>query len=345
MSVDSAAREILEWYDASARALPWRHPPRVPGRADPYRVWLSEIMLQQTTVAMAAPYFEKFTARWPTVQALAASDDSEVMTAWAGLGYYARARNLLACARVVAARGGFPETEAELLGLPGIGPYTAAAIAAIAFDRRATVVDGNVERVMSRLFAVETPLPAAKRELCAHAASLTPDERPGDYAQAVMDLGATVCTPRSPACGRCPWNGRCAAFGAGNPDRYPVKAAKAPRPTRYGTAWWIEAGGDVLLVRRPARGLLGGMVALPTSTFGPERDGAVAPIETAWTRVPEPVRHGFTHFELVLDVAVARLSERPAIEGDWHPIARIDEAGLPTLFRRAAEAAMAPRLI
>jgi A/G-specific adenine glycosylase len=345
MPVDSAAAEILTWYDGHARALPWRRPPGAPGAADPYRVWLSEIMLQQTTVAMATPYFETFTSRWPAVEALAAADDTQVMSAWAGLGYYARARNLLACAREVAARGGFPDTEAELLRLPGVGPYTAAAIAAIAFDRPATVVDGNVERVMSRVFAVDTPLPQAKAELRAYAASLTPHERPGDYAQAVMDLGATVCTPRSPACGRCPWSGRCAAFAKGEPERYPVKGVKPPRPTRYGTAWWIEVDGDVLLVRRPAKGLLGGMIALPASEFAAERGAGVAPVEAEWSIVPEPVRHGFTHFDLVLDVMKARLPERPALGGEWHPIRRIEQAGLPTLFRRAAEAALTTRLL
>jgi len=345
MPVDSAAREILAWYDTNARALPWRHPPGVPGRTDPYRVWLSEIMLQQTTVAMASPYFDRFTARWPTVEALAAADDAEVMTAWAGLGYYARARNLLACAREVSARGGFPDTEAGLLTLPGVGPYTAAAVAAIAFDRPAAVVDGNVERVMSRVFAVETPLPRAKPELRVHAAALTPEDRPGDYAQAVMDLGATVCMPRRPACGRCPWNQRCRAFAAGNPERYPVKGAKPARPTRYGTAWWIEVDGEVLLVRRPAKGLLGGMIALPASDFRPEPTPARAPVEAAWTLAPEPVRHGFTHFDLVLDVATTRLAERPPLEGEWHPVAGLDRAGLPTLFRRAADAATTPRLL
>ena len=345
MPVDSAADHILAWYDGCARALPWRHPPGLPGRTDAYRVWLSEIMLQQTTVAMATPYFETFTARWPTIEALAAADDAEVMTAWAGLGYYARARNLLACARAVAARGGFPDTEVELRALPGIGPYTAAAVAAIAFGRPAAVVDGNVERVMSRLFAVETPLPAAKAELRMHASSLTPAERPGDYAQAVMDLGATICTPRSPACGRCPWNDRCAAFAAGTPQRYPLKSAKAARPTRYGTAWWIEAAGEVLLVRRPPKGLLGGMVALPTSDFALERSLSAGPIDVEWSWLTEPVRHSFTHFDMLLDVAKVRLAKRPPIEGEWHPVADVDRAGLPTLFRRAAEAALMPRLL
>ncbi|MFC3714174.1 A/G-specific adenine glycosylase [Sphingoaurantiacus capsulatus] len=345
MPVDSAAREILAWYDANARAMPWRRAPGANVPVDPYRVWLSEVMLQQTTVAMATPYFEKFTGMWPTVEALASAEDAAVMSAWAGLGYYARARNLLACARAVAERGGFPGSEAELLTLPGVGPYTAAAVASIAFDEAAPVVDGNVERVMSRLFAVETPLPAGKRELRAHAAALTPTMRPGDYAQAVMDLGATICTPKKPRCGACPWQGRCAAFAAGNPERYPLKAPRAARPTRYGTAWWIEAEGHVLLVRRPPKGLLGGMVALPASEFALERVEGGAPVEAAWSRVPEPVRHAFTHFDLVLDVAAVRLPRRPDVEGEWHPIATIDAAGLPTLFRRAADAAMTPCLL
>ncbi|MDO9489723.1 MAG: NUDIX domain-containing protein, partial [Sphingomonadaceae bacterium] len=274
-----------------------------------------------------------------------AADDAEVMSAWAGLGYYARARNLLAGARAVAARGGFPNSEAELLKLPGVGPYTAAAVASIAFDQRAVVVDGNVERVMSRLFAVESPLPAAKAELRERADSLTPDQRPGDYAQAVMDLGATICTPRSPSCSRCPWQGRCAAYAAGNPERYPLKSPKAARPTRYGTAWWIEADRHVLLVTRPPKGLLGGMVALPTSDFSLEPDDAVAPVTAAWSRVPEPVRHAFTHFDLVLEVAKAILPARPNLHGAWHPVSEIGAAGLPTLFKRAAEAATMPRLL
>jgi A/G-specific adenine glycosylase len=345
MAVDSAAQRLLAWYDSEARTLPWRHAPGATGRPDPYKVWLSEVMLQQTTVAAVIPYFETFTRTWPGVESLAAAEDAAVMSAWAGLGYYARARNLLACARKVVAVGGFPDDEAGLRSLPGIGAYTAAAIAAIAFGRSAVVVDGNVERVMSRIFAVKTPMPQARPELRAHAASLTPEARAGDYAQAVMDLGATICTPRSPACPRCPWSERCAAFAAGDPERYPVKGIKRERPTRYGTAWWIEVADHVLLVRRPPRGLLGGMPALPTSEFAAERDAATAPLAADWTLVPEPVRHGFTHFELVLDVATTRLDVRPDIPGDWHRIAKLDEVGLPTLFRRAVKAATMPRLL
>jgi A/G-specific adenine glycosylase len=306
-------------------------------------------MLQQTTVAAVIPYFERFTSRWPTVEALAASDDAEVMSAWAGLGYYARARNLLACARVVAGEcgGRFPRTEAGLLELPGVGAYTAAAIASIAFGKRAVVVDGNVERVIARVFAVDAPLPAAKPVIRARADELTPAERPGDYAQAVMDLGATICTPRNPACSRCPWTTICRAFAKGAQERYPVKAAKAARPTRYGVAYWIKVADHVLLVRRPAKGLLGGMRALPTSGWHAARVAPAAeePISTDWHLAPAPVRHGFTHFELVLDVAKAELPERPLIGGDWVPTGALDQAGLPTLFRRCVEAATAPLLL
>src|SRR6056297_1691434 len=234
-------QELLRWYDSHARALPWRVPPaeRMAGlRPDPYRVWLSEVMLQQTTVAAVKAYFERFTMLWPTVTDLAATPDAQVMGEWAGLGYYARARNLLKCARVVAEDHGgqFPQDHATLLTLPGIGPYTAAAIAAIAFDQPETVMDGNVERVMARLFDEHTPLPAAKPILKAHAANLTPDKRPGDYAQAVMDLGATICTPRNPACGICPWRTPCRARAAGIAAGLPARAPKTPKPTRYGIA-------------------------------------------------------------------------------------------------------------
>ncbi len=347
MPVDEdAAGRLLAWYDRHARALPWRAPPGAPP-AEAYRVWLSEVMLQQTTVAAVIPYFERFTARWPTVRALAAAEDSEVMTAWAGLGYYARARNLLACARAVTALGGFPGTEDGLRALPGIGAYTAAAIAAIAFDRPAVVVDGNIERVMTRMFAIGTPMPQARPEIRARAAALTPGHRPGDYAQAAMDLGATICTPRSPACGRCPWNDRCAAFAEGQPERYPVKAPKAARPTRHGVAYWLEVEGHVLLTRRPPKGLLGGMRAFPTSTWhaASVAPGTEAPLVTDWVALPSPVTHGFTHFELVLTVAKAVLPVRPAIEGEWITLAEIEAAGLPTLFRKVAEAARRPSLL
>jgi A/G-specific adenine glycosylase len=311
------------------RRLPWRA--EAGARPDPYRVWLSEVMLQQTTVAAVKPYFEAFSARWPTVQALAAAQDGEVMAAWAGLGYYARARNLLACARSVAnAHGGrFPDTEAALLKLPGIGPYTAAAIAAIAFGRRAVVVDGNVERVIARLHALEEPLPRARPRIRALVAAMTPDEEAGDFAQAMMDLGATICTPRGPACGRCPLQSCCAAFREGAPELYPVKPPKAARPRREGAAYWLEHGGEVLLVRRPASGLLGGMLGLPTEP----------PALAEW-REAGAVDHVFTHFALTMTLMCAETAMRPdgidRYDGLWWPVERIGEAGLPTLFAKLA---------
>jgi A/G-specific adenine glycosylase len=335
---------ILGWYDENARALPWRIGPA--GRArrlrpDPYRVWLSEIMLQQTTVPHATPYFLAFTRRWPTVAALAAAAEGEVMAAWAGLGYYARARNLIACARVVAGQlgGAFPDTEAGLAALPGVGPYTAAAIAAIAFDRPANVVDGNVERVMARLFAVETPLPAAKPELHRLAATLVTDERPGDWAQALMDLGATLCTPAAPACERCPAADGCHALAGGAPQRYPLRQAKAERPQRYGAAYVLTSGDRVALVRRPARGLLGGMLALPTAEWraSPLTDAeaiAAAPVAAAW-RDAGAIDHTFTHFALALRVLRAEGEWPGAI---WTPVPGLD--AMPTVFLKAARQAL-----
>jgi A/G-specific adenine glycosylase len=328
---------LLAWYDRMARPLPWRVRPaeRAAGRLpDPYRVWLSEIMLQQTTVAAVLPYFAAFTSRWPSAAALAAASEAEVMAAWAGLGYYARARNLVACARTVAAAGGrFPDTEAGLRALPGIGPYTAAAIAAIAFDRKAVVVDGNVERVMARLFAVATPLPDAKPVLRARAADLTPAERPGDYAQAVMDLGATVCVPRCPACGVCPWLRACVGRAAGIAPALPLKRDKAAKPIRRGTAWVaLRADGAVLLEERPARGLLGGMLGLPGG--GWDGAGAAAPFAADW-RAAGSVRHTFTHFYLELTVEAARIppSLRPE-RGCFRPAGDALPA-LPTVMRKA----------
>jgi A/G-specific adenine glycosylase len=335
MRVDTSTA-LLAWYDAHARALPWRAPPGSPA-PDPYAVWLSEIMLQQTTVAAVRPYFAAFLKAWPTVQALAAADEADVLTAWAGLGYYARARNLIACARAVARDhdGRFPNHEAGLLTLPGIGRYTAAAIAAIAFGQRAVVVDANVERVVSRLFALADPLPAARPKLHALADSITPDDRSGDFAQAMMDLGSTICTTRNPACAICPLIAHCAAVKTGAPDLYPVKAAKKPRPQRLGTAFWLERDGHVLLCRRPPRGMLGGMRALPTGPWADADPGlAEAPAEADW-RALGRVSHIFTHFALNLTIVSARLAES-GVEGEWWPIDRLDEAGLPTLFAKAA---------
>ena len=334
MSVD-ASNALLAWYAVDKRKLPWR---ATGGEtADPYRVWLSEVMLQQTTVAAVRPYFEKFTSRWPNVEALAAAEDSEVMTAWAGLGYYARARNLLACARAVAGghRGRFPDDEAELRKLPGIGRYTAAAISSIAYGRRAVVVDGNVERVVSRLFAVKEALPGAREKLYALADRLTPSERCGDHAQAMMDLGATICTPRKPECGRCPLSYACTARMEGQPELYPVKAPKAAKPRKRGVAYWLEHDGHVMLVRRPARGLLGGMLALPTGAWGADAEPENgAPAAAEWKEAGE-IDHVFTHFALNLRVHCAVAEARGA--GDiWWPIGELEQAGLPTVFAKAA---------
>jgi A/G-specific adenine glycosylase len=338
----AAFRErLLAWYDAGARTLPWRVPA---GRADPYRVWLSEVMLQQTTVPHATPYFLKFTERWPTVGDLAAAEDGEVMSAWAGLGYYARARNLLACARAVAGEHGgvFPDSYEGLRALPGVGDYTAAAVAAIAFDQPATVVDGNVERVVSRVFAVTTPLPAAKAELKRRAGELAHPTRPGDWAQATMDLGAVICRPKSPLCDRCPVAEFCRARAAGEQERYPLKAAKAERPRRYGVAYVLTRAGEVALVRRPAKGLLGGMLALPTSEWRStplswEEALEAAPGEADW-REAARVEHVFTHFALTLTVLRA---EAPAgLEAQWSS----DLGGLPSVFLKAARAGTGPLL-
>lgn len=339
---DNVSRDIadllLDWYDANARVLPWRAPPGTPA-PDPYRVWLSEVMLQQTQVATVIPYFGKFTARWPDFASLAAVDDADLMSAWAGLGYYARARNLLAAARAVATEYGgvLPGTEAQLRGLPGFGPYTAAAVAAIAFGQRAVVVDGNVERVIARLFAVADPLPGAKPRIRVLADSVTPAERAGDFAQAMMDLGATICTPRSPECLLCPLSANCTARAEGRPETYPVKSPKRARPTRYGTMFWARRGDDVLLVRRPAKGLLGGMRALPTGPWA-DTPPAVedAPFAAAWTLHNATVTHGFTHFELVCTLVSVTLDRHAEVHGEWWPIADLDNAGLPTVFAKAA---------
>jgi A/G-specific adenine glycosylase len=332
--------QILDWYDRHARVMPWRISPqdRAAGvRPDPYRVWLSEVMLQQTTVAAVTDYFRRFTARWPTVTALAAAEDAQVMGEWAGLGYYARARNLLKCARaVVADHGGvFPASREGLLTLPGIGPYTASAIAAIAHDAAATVVDGNVERVMARMFLVETPLPAAKPILTAHATGLTPAQRPGDYAQAVMDLGATICTPRNPACGICPWSQACIARQAGVQADLPRKVPKADKPLRRGTLWLGHRDGAWLLERRADRGLLGGMLGWPGDSW--DGAGGPAPALADWSELGE-VRHTFTHFHLVLSVLTARI-DGPVTRGEWQTHSDFRPADLPTVMRKAFDLA------
>lgn len=330
------APHLLDWYDRHARILPWRVPPGG-GKADPYRVWLSEIMLQQTTVAAVKDYFLRFTHLWPDVAALAAAPDQQVMGEWAGLGYYARARNLLACARKVVDSGGFPKDRQRLQTLPGVGPYTSAAIAAIAYDQPETVVDGNVERVVSRLHAVQTPLPAAKPELIALAEALTPPARPGDYAQAMMDLGATICTPRNPACGICPLIDDCDARAQGIAAELPRKTPKAAKPDRIGVAWVARHGDSVVLEERPAKGLLGGTLAFPSSGW----DGRDIPPPGAadWQEIGH-VRHVFTHFNLSLMVMMGDLQTAPD-RGHLVAVGKVDRNALPGLMRKVWDMARA----
>ena len=346
------AAQLLGWYGRQARVLPWRVPPGSGKRADPYRVWLSEIMLQQTTVAAVGPYFARFLQRWPTLADLAVAPLDDVLHAWAGLGYYSRARNLHACAVQLAASGGaFPQTEAELLQLKGVGGYTAAAIASIAFGQKATVVDGNVERVVARLFRVETPLPLAKIELKKLAAIITPDHRAGDYAQAMMDLGATVCTPRNPKCMVCPVRDHCAAFAAGVQDQLPRRAPKLARPERRGIAYWLEDApihkdGRVLLRRRPPTGLLGGMVEVPSSDWREDElpeIGTQAPLDADWIETGRRVRHVFTHFGLELEIVRAVVRRPPALPAPylWATLAQMDVLALPTAMRKIIDAMIA----
>ena len=322
---------LLAWFDRHARTLPWRAP--IGQARDPYRVWLAEIMLQQTTVPHAAPYFEAFTRRWPTVEDLAAAPDEEVMRAWAGLGYYARARNLLKCAREVAARGSFPETSAGLRELPGIGPYTAGAIAALAFGEQVAAVDGNVDRVFARLLALKGEWTAEKKRIAAEVSALVPAQRPGDFAEALMDLGATICTPAAPNCMICPLTDMCAARAEGSPERYPIKPAKAAKPVRYGHVWVHRKDGQVWLVRRPPEGLLGGMLALSSSEWREGKRLVPAPETQAdWQELGE-VRHVFTHFSLILTVWSADVKRKPSGGGEW--VDPSEETGLPTVFAKA----------
>jgi A/G-specific adenine glycosylase len=344
------AQDLLAWYDRHRRRLPWR---ALPGRhSDPYAVWLSEIMLQQTTVTAVKPYYEAFLTRWPKVEDLAGAPVEDVMTAWAGLGYYARARNLHKCANVVAADHGghFPDTEEALRALPGIGPYTAAAIAAIAFGRSAVAVDGNVERVMARLFAVTEPLPQSKARLRELAAKLTPLERAGDYAQGVMDLGATVCTPTSPACVICPWSEACEGRKQGIAETLPRKAKKAETPLRHGIAFWmVRADGCVALQRRPPKGLLGGMTEVPGSVWRAKAWSAaeaarISPVKAKWRALPGIVSHTFTHFRLEMTARTANLTAAQAkkLGPDilWTPLDQIGRAGLPSVMAKVAALAL-----
>jgi len=342
-SVDLRTAALLAWYDRAGRDLPWRVKS---GRAEPYRVWLSEIMLQQTGVEAVKPYFAKFLALWPDVRALAAAEDHAVMTAWAGLGYYARARNLLACARAVAddLDGRFPETEAGLRALPGIGAYTAAAIAAIAFGERAIVIDGNIERVVTRLSAIDTPLPKAKAEIHAVLDGMVPADRPGDFAQGLMDLGATICTPRSPSCLLCPLSEACLARARGQPTAFPVKPAKKRRKQLQGLAFVVlDAQARILLRTRAGKGLLAGMAEVPNVDWsaGAGSLGA-APFQAEWRRLNQPVVHVFTHIDLRMEIAVARLpATAPAPEGmRWVAATTLDAEPVPTLFRKVIEAGL-----
>ena len=338
------APALLDWYDTHARELPWRVSPTAHAagtQPDPYRIWLSEIMLQQTTVAAVTSYFNRFVGLWPRVQDLAGAEDAAVMGEWAGLGYYARARNLLKCAReITSSHGGtFPDRYDALIDLPGIGPYTAAAISSIAFGRPETVVDGNVERVIARIYAIETPLPAAKPEIKIKAGHLTPKTRPGDYAQAVMDLGATICTPKSPACGICPWMQGCAARERGDPQTFPHKTPKAAKPVRHGFVYVVQReDGAWLLETRPPKGLLGGMLGWPTSEWG-EAPADTPPLNAEWISANAEVRHTFTHFHLRLQLRVARVTSAAPLRAAFVPADQFRPSDLPTVMRKAFDLA------
>lgn len=335
---------LLAWYDRHHRELPWRITPgaQTKGmRADPYHVWLSEVMLQQTTVQAVKPYFAKFLALWPTVNDLAAAPVDDVMAAWAGLGYYARARNLKKCAEAVAAdhAGLFPDTEEGLRALPGIGDYTSAAVAAIAFNRPSAVMDGNVERVISRLYAISDPLPGSKPAMKTRVKALTPDTRPGDFAQGMMDLGATICTPKRPACALCPLNAHCLALANHEPERFPVKAAKKEKPVRLGAAFVaVNREGEILLRRRITSGLLGGMTEVPTTAWTSRMDGGTgvehAPFPADWQECGA-ITHVFTHFELHLSVYRVQVEDRCCDNGWWEPVTNLEAQALPTVMKKA----------
>ncbi len=343
------SRKLLSWYDIHHRELPWRVTPGMAAKGvvnNPYHVWLSEVMLQQTTVQAVKAYFEKFTSLWPEIEDLASASEEDVMKAWAGLGYYARARNLKKCAETIAHDygGRFPATKTELKTLPGIGDYTAAAIAAIAFNQPAAVMDGNVERVVSRLFAISDPLPGSKPAMKAKVDALTPANRPGDFAQAMMDLGATICTPKRPACALCPFKADCRALDAHDPELFPVKAPKKARPLRLGAAFVAQnPDGDIWLQRRRPSGLLGGMSEVPTTEWNSRHDGATdvsaAPCPADWQPCGS-VSHVFTHFELRLSVYLARNVKAVPGHGWWSPVANIDGEALPTVMKKAINAAI-----
>lgn len=344
-SIPARARKISAnigaHYVDNARKLPWRSPPGS-NLPDPYHVWLSEVMLQQTTVGAVKSYFEKFTRRWPTVQDLAHADEADVMAAWAGLGYYARARNLRKCAVHVTENmnGIFPQKESELLKLPGVGAYTAAAIAAIAFAERAVVVDANIERLVARLFAIDTPLPKGKTEIRAAMDAITPRHGAGDFAQACMDIGATICTSKNPKCDICPVRKQCAGFKAGDMERYPVKPPKKAKPVRRARFFWIEQQDRILLATRPPKGMLGGMRSLPDDGWAAGNDGhATPPMAGEWRVHDNIVQHSFTHFSLEVDLAVYHAGKMVTNSDDniWWPLDNIAEAGLPTLYAKAVD--------
>lgn len=343
-STGDISRPLLRWYEKNARDLPWRvgpKPRKAGARPDPYAVWLSEIMLQQTTVATVAPRYHEFLKRWPTVADMAAAPLDDILGAWAGLGYYARARNLHKCATEVATRGGFPDAEEKLKELPGIGDYTAAAIAAIAFDKRAVVVDGNVERVVARLFAIETPLPAAKPEIKKRASEIWPAKRSGDFAQALMDLGAEICRPKNPSCSLCPISSACKAYARGAPEDFPKKAPKKAKPNRIGAVFALtNAKGEMLFERRPEKGLLGGMLGVPGTGWAKDLPGDVftsAPAKVKWKRIGE-ITHTFTHFHLTLDVYAGAAPKGFRRNANQQWIAPAD-AKLPTVMKKAVSLA------
>ncbi len=338
----SLSARLLAWYDIHRRVLPWRAPHGK--RADPYRVWLSEIMLQQTTVQAVGNYYRKFLTLWPDVKALADAKQDDVLAAWAGLGYYARARNLHAAAKRVAGEmgGKFPTTAEGLQALPGVGGYTSAAIAAIAYDEKQAAMDANAERVIARLYAVQTPMPKAKAQLHAYCSALVP-ERAGDFAQALMDLGSAICTPKRPACANCPWTDDCLARRRGIQEQLPVKAPKMARPLKRGAAFVaLDGQGAVLLVKRPDKGLLASMLEPPLGPWGESFPSAAtalkqAPFAAQWKKRPGIVRHGFTHFELETEVYVAEVSKRPGFKGDWIAAEKLRDVALPTVMRKIVE--------
>ena len=336
------AQKLLDWFDQHRRSFAWR---ALPGEIiDPYKVWLSEIMLQQTTTDTVRGYFGKFISRWPTIEDLAAAELDEVLQIWQGLGYYARARNLHKCAKLIVADydGKFPEKEASLVKLPGIGSYTAAAITAIAFDQVATPVDGNVERVMARLHRITKPLSSVKNDLKMRAAEFTPSKRCGDYAQAVMDLGATICTPKKPACAVCPWSEICQAYIVGDMEMFPIRTPKKPKPTRYASVFWLLDGrGKVFIRRREEKGLLGGMMEFPSSDWVVgqwQKKEALdyAPAVIDWQILDGKIRHTFTHFHLELRVLKGVQKDGAALDGIWCEIDQLGNYALPTVMKKVS---------